>query len=917
MGMQSWVRSVWRNLLHKRSVEAGLSDEVRGYVEMLTDEKVAAGVPPEQARREALIEMGGEAQVKQAVRDGRAGSGLETLWQDARFGWRMLRRSPGFTIVAVVSLGLGIGATTAIFSAVYSLLLRPLDYRDANSLVWVSNSWPRFHMDTVFSPDFVAARAQAKSFAELAAFTERDQNLTEAGEPARTSYASVTANFFPMLGVRPQLGRGFTAEEDKPGGPNVVMISDRLWRRNFNADPRVIGAGITLNGERHWVIGVLPAHFRFPDVQLEPDVYGTLGLTAVDTVSIDKPMMNLEVIGRLRAGVSAESAREEMRAFYANRALSYPAAMAHLAEGQQTTVASLQRHLTGDDRKPLLILLAAVGLVLLIACANVANLQLARSGARRHETSVRGALGASRVRLIRQFLTESMLLSMMAAGLGLAIAFAITVLVQHVTIPDAPQINLYERAVQLVRLPFGKLSAAISVDGWVLAFTAGIAVLTTLLFGLAPAIRGTRPDLASALQGATLRITSGREQRGLRHALLVAEVGLAIVLLSCAGLLIRSFVHVVGSDPGFDPRDTLTGVTLLSGSRYETGAGMTSFVNGVLPLLSGLPGVKAAAVSSLLPMQPYDERTAIAMDGAPAPPMGFRPSVPVISVTPDYFHAVGTALLKGRALSTGDQDKSMPVAVVNAAFTRKYFHDGEGLGRRFNLYFRGDDHTVVTIVGICADTRHNGLEQPAQAEVYLPMAQYPQPALNLIVRTDARAGSVTGLMAAGDADLLAKSMREAVLSVDREQPLFDVQTMEQRVSSAVAQRRLTMSLLGLFAGLAVVLSAVGVYGVFSYSVTQRVHEIAIRLALGAARTAVLRLVLVEAVRLIVAGSLLGLLAAFFLGRLLTGWLVGVSPHDGVSLGVACGLMMAVGLGASLVPAAHAARTDLNAVLHSE
>jgi len=907
MRIWSRVSHFFKNIVHKPRVEGELEDEVRGFVEMLTEEKVAAGVPAARARREALMEVGGEAQVKQAVRDGRVGSGLETLAQDVRFGWRMLRRSPGFTIVAVISLGLGIGATTAIFSAVYSLLLRPMDYARANSLVWVSNLWPRFHVDTVFSPDFVAARRQAKSFAELAAFTERDQNLTEAGEPARTSYASVTANFFPMLGVRTQLGRGFSADEDKPNGPKVVMLSDRLWRRKFNGDPRVIGTGITLSGERHWVIGVLPAHFRFPDVQLEPDVYGPLGLTAADTVSIDKPMMNLEVIGRLRDKVTVEAAREEMRSFYATRAQSYPAAMAHLAEGQQTTVEALQRHLTGDDRKPLFILLAAVGLVLLIACANVANLQLARAGARRHETSVRGALGASRGRLVRQFLTESLLLSTMATGLGLLIAFTVTELVRHTQLPDQPQLNIYERAVQLVRLPFGKLSVAIAIDGWVLAFTVGITVLTTLLFGLAPAIRGTRANLASALQGATLRITSGREQRALRHSLLVAEVGLAIVLLSCAGLLIRSFVHVLGGDLGFDPRDTLTGVTLLSGSRYETGAGMTGFVNGVLPRLSGLPGVKAAAVSSLLPMQPYDERPAIAMDGAPAPPMGFRPSVPVISITPDYFHAVGTALLEGRALSAGDQEKSMPVAVVNVAFTKKYFQGGDGLGRRFNLYFRGDDHTVVTIVGIAADTRHNGLEQQAQAEVYMPMAQYPQPALNLIVRTDTGA----------DAALLAKPMRDAVLSVDGEQPLFDVQTMAQRVSSAVAQRRLTTLMLALFAGLAVVLSAVGVYGVFPYSVTQRVHEIAIRLALGAARPAVLRMMVMEAARLVFAGSIAGLVAAYFLSRVLASSLVGISPHDAVSFGAAWVLMTVLGLGASLAPAAHAAGTDLNAVLHAE
>jgi predicted permease len=327
----------------------------------------------------------------------------------------------------------------------------------------------------------------------------------------------------------------------------------------------------------------------------------------------------------------------------------------------------------------------------------------------------------------------------------------------------------------------------------------------------------------------------------------------------------------------------------------------------VLPRLSALPGVKAAAVSSLLPMQPYDERTAIAMEDQPAPPMGFRPSVPVISVTPDYFHAVGTPLLEGRALNADDTEKSTQVAVVNVAFTKKYFQGGEGLGRRFKLYYRGDDHTVVTIVGVAADTKHNGLEQPAQAEGYMPISQYAQPALNLIVRMDEGA----------DAALLTKPMRDAVLAVDGEQPLFDVQTMEQRVSGAVAQRRLTTLMLALFAVLAVVLSAVGVYGVFSYSVTQRVHEIAIRLALGAARPAVLRMVVMEAARLLMVGSVAGLMAAFFLGRLLTGLLVGVSAHDGVSFGVAWGLMIGVGLGASFVPAAHAARTDLNAVLHSE
>jgi hypothetical protein len=306
--VEIWSRmlSLLRNLFYKRRVEGQLEDEVRGYVDLLTDEKVAAGKPLAEARREALMELGGVTQVKQAVREGRVGMGVETLGQDVRYGWRMLRRSPGFTVAAVISLGLGIGATTAIFSAVYSLLLRPLDYRDANALVWVSNLWPKFHMDTVFSPDFVAARTQVRSFEQLAAFTIRDENLTDAGEPLRMSCAYVTANFFSILGVAPQMGRSFSAEEDRPGGAGVVLLSDRMWRNKFAADPRILGASITLNGEKHLVIGVLPAHLRFPDVQVEPDVYGALGVDSVTSISIEKPMMNLNVIGRLRPGVSAD-----------------------------------------------------------------------------------------------------------------------------------------------------------------------------------------------------------------------------------------------------------------------------------------------------------------------------------------------------------------------------------------------------------------------------------------------------------------------------------------------------------------------------------------------------------------------------------------------------------------------------------
>ena len=422
---------------------------------------------------------------------------------------RQLRRNRGFTVTAVVTLGLGIGATTAIFSAVYSLLLKPLPYYYANRLVSIFAALRQGHSDTLLDPDFVAARSQTKSFEQLAGFhITTEDNLTGAGDPMRVTRAAVTANFFSALGVVPQLGRDLSSDEDWTGAPNVLLLSDRLWRNKFGADPRIVGKAITLNGTSYTVIGVLPRHFSFPSLYLEPDLYGPAVLERDTTVSIQKSLWGVQTIARLRAGVSIEQAQAEMRAFFQARAKGYPPELVDFAKERQMSVEPLQRHLVGDDRKPLFILLACVAAVLLISCANVANLQLARAVSRRHETALRGALGASRLRLIRQFLVESLVLSSFAAsarcGYRLRHHFA-----------GAARGNVrrnrrrYSRVTQVLRLPFGKLSAVIQVDGWVLAFTVGLALLTTLLFGLAPAISGTRSDLRNALQSAAMRISSG------------------------------------------------------------------------------------------------------------------------------------------------------------------------------------------------------------------------------------------------------------------------------------------------------------------------------------------------------------------------------------------------------------------------
>lgn len=541
---------------------------------------------------------------KAAVRGVRE-SFAELFWQDVRYGLRQLGRNRGFTLTAVITLGLGIGATTAIFSAVYSLLLRPLPYYDASRLVSISDA----HSAPLLDPDFVAAESESRSFEELAGFhTDLQDNLTGVGDPVRVTRAAVTANFFPTLGVLPQLGRNFSPSEDWSGGPNVVLLSDHLWRNKFNADARIVGKAITLNGASYTVIGIVPRTFSFPSPYLEPDLYGSAVLERDTTVSFTKGIWGIQTIARLRPGVTVEQAQAEIQAFFQARAQGYPAVLADWAKTRQAKVETLQRHLTGDDRKPLYILLFSVAAVLLISCVNVANLQLARAVSRRHETALRGALGASRLRLIRQFLIESLLLSSLASVLGLAIAFFVTSMIRHTSSVDASQAP--SRVTQVLRLPFGKLSAAIHVDGWVLAFTVGLALATTLLFGLAPAISGTRTDLRNALQSARLRISSGRDQRLLRHSLLVMEVGLAVALLASAGLLVRSFVRVMSYDSGFDASNTLTGITALkSGAESLSGPSTLwpreryfNFYDQLLPRLKALPGVQFAALTSTLPL---------------------------------------------------------------------------------------------------------------------------------------------------------------------------------------------------------------------------------------------------------------------------------------------------------------------------
>lgn len=902
--MLARLRSALRTLLHKERVETELDAEIRSYVDAIADEKIASGIPPIEARRQALAECGGLEQVKQSVRDQRASTTIESIFQDIRYGLRQMRRNPAFTLTAVITLGLGIGATTAIFSAVYALLIRPLPYPASDRLMLINETRPN---DTnefpIIGQDFVAAQPALKSFESVAGYTDNgDQNLTGTGAPVRVKVIRVTANFFPTLRVTPALGRNFLSSEDRKGGPAVVIVSHRLWESRLNGNVAIVGRSITLAGEARTVVGVLPAHFIFPDSAIEPDLYTPAGIDSdTNLLTTNVSIWMVQTIGRLRKNVSLPQAQADLKLFADTRVKTYGPYFVQWAKGRQILAEPLQRYLTGDDREPLLILLACVGAVLLIACANVANLQLARTVARQHEMALRGALGAGRLRLIRQSLVENFTLSSIAGVLGLGIAAAVTWLIRQSG--AAGELSSGSTVADLLQAPFGKLSAAVQVNGWVLAFTAGLALLTTILFGLAPAIGAARSDLRTALQGSAQRISSGRRQRRLRSILLMAEIGLAVLLLTGAGLLIRSFMNVLDNGTGFDPRQCLTAKMQRNDSEEEEKT--RTFAQQLVPRLKALPGVSAAAIGSAVPLENNVSDRTLAFGDGPPLPAGQRPDVYAISISPQYFQATGTHLLQGRPFSNEDHAGGVPVAIVNQVFARKYLN-GDALDKQFRINLHGHNiFTPITAVGVVQSIRYGGLEADIQPVIYLPFDQVPEKEVNILLRTTVEAASLTA------------AMRKAVTDTDHTQPLFDVETMESRISHSLAQRRLTVLLITSFSVLAMVLAGVGIYGVFAYWVNQRRQEMGIRLALGSSRPELLRLIVMQAMRLVLLGGGMGLAAAWFLDRLLANMLVGVKAHDPASLSLAWALMTLIALLGSSLPAMNAARTDLVSVLHSE
>lgn len=800
---------------------------------------------------------------------------LDALRQDLRFALRQLRSHPGFTAVVLLTLGLGIGANTAMFSVVDAVLLRPLPYPEASRLVLLQGHKEGIGNEAASVPDFLDWKAQSRSFSGMTAFAGASLNLaaSDGRPPQRLVAARVTSDFFRTLGVAPSPGRGFTAQEDRPGAGKVVVLGRSLWKDRFGADPDVIGRAVTLNGEPYTVVGIAAPGFEFPSwAQAWTPVAPQPGSPGQGRRSDF-----LGVVGRLAPGVTLEAARADMAAIGQRLERQYPATNT----GWSVAVTPLRERIVGDVRPALLVLLGAVGLVLLIACANVANLLLARGAARRRELAMRAALGAPRRRLVGQLLAESLVLSVLGAGLGILLTFWAT------------------RA--LVGLDPGALPrlSEVHLDGAVLLFALGAALVTTVLFGLVPALRLTRTDLRGELvDGAR---TAGSIGRGvLDRGLVAAQVAIAVVLLVGAGLLIRSFAHLQGVDPGFRARGVLTARVSLPDNRYPDDPRVREFWTSLLARVGRLPGVTEAGVTTDLPLQ-SGSYLSFRVQGRPAPGRDEVQDAVVCSVGGDYFQALGIPLVRGRLPDARDGPGDRPVAVIDRAMARRYWGEHDPIGDRISF----DGNRWYTIVGVVGSVRTESLDRPGYPHAYLSVLQSPRHGMALALRTD------------GDPTALAGAVRAAVGALDPTLPVYSLRSMREIVETSILRPRFDVATLATFAALALLLALIGIYGVLSYAVSRRLRELGVRMVLGADRGATIRFVLRLGMTPVLAGVAVGLAGAVLAVRVLSGLLYGVSPLDPVTFVLVPAALVAVAALACWLPAWRATRVDPVHALRSE
>jgi putative ABC transport system permease protein len=846
------------------------AEELESHVQLHVDDYVRAGVDPREARRLALVKLGGVAQTREECRRRRGVPVIEDLWQDLRFGARVLFKQPGFTLAALLALALGIGANTAIFSVVNAVLLRALPYPDSDRLVSVEgvNAAKGITDSNMSAPDLADWQTQTRTFERVAGFVNGGALLNLGDEAERVRATSATADFFPLMRTSAALGRTLAAEDAQKKSPPVAVLSYALWQRRFGGDPSAVGRDLVISNESTTIVGVMPRGFDFPR---QTEMWLPL---SIDPAAERRDNRYVEVVARLRDGAALEEARAEMDAINGRLEQAYP----ETNSGWRVRLTSLRERLVGGMRTALLVLLGAVAFVLLIACANVANLLLARATSRRKEIAVRAALGASRLRVVRQLMTESVLLSLAGGTLGLLLSLWLTRLLVAVAPAGAPRFE------------------EISVDARVFAFAFGVTILTGLLFGLAPALRASRVDLNGTLKEGGRAGAEGARRDRTRGLLVVSEIALSFMLLVGAGLLVRSFMRLREVSPGFDPAGVLAMRLSVPGAKYPAGAERAQFFGQALEKLRSLPGVESAGAVLSLPLggDTFNVGRSFIREGRPATPEESQGASYVVA-TPGYFPTLRIPLKAGRVFDDRDTEKSPMVVVVNETMARKFWPGESPVGKRITVW--RDEKFPREVVGVVGDTLAS-LDAPSGPQMYVPFAQDANwGGLSIVVRSPAAPSS------------LAPAARAAIHSLDSSLPVYNARPMEDVVAASVAERRASALLVSAFALVALALAATGILGVMSYTVTQRTHEIGIRLALGAQRGDILRLVVGRGLLLTAAGIVAGSAAALATTRLMASLLFEVSAADPATFGVIALLLTLVALLACYLPARRAAKVD--------
>jgi putative ABC transport system permease protein len=893
MRPEHWLYTIplrLRSLFHRGRADQELDEELRDHIERKAEEYVAKGLAPKEARRQALLELRGIERTKEECRQARRAAWLQDLAPDLRYALRMLRRNPGFAAAAILTLALGIGAMVAIFSIVDTLVLKPLPFPAADRLVRVESVFASMGRGSgiVSYPNFIDWRARNHVFDGMAVFDTRAFTLTGPREPVHLQGAVVSAQLFSLLGVTPELGRSFLPSEDRPSatnGTDPVILSHSLWVRDFNSERSALGRIVQLNGQPFTIVGVMPASFQFP-IEAQPlDLWTTIAVDArggANAMTAQRGAAYLNAVGLLKPGVTLRKAEAEMDAVADTMNREHP-------ENRPRTVHIVPEveALIGPARIPLLVLLGVVGCVLLIACANVANLILARGAGRHREMAVRASLGASRRRAVRQLLTESVLLGFLGGGAGLAMALSCMKLLTGMIPAEIPRAN------------------DIHLDARLLAFTFLVSLFVGILFGFAPALRLSRIDLTAALKDGE-RSSEGKGQTGVRNALVVSEVALAGILLPAAILLVQSFLHLTQVKPGFDPHDVLTFEIDSPPTKQDSQA--SRFFRQVVKRMSTVPGVISASAAASLPLTGDNIASSFEIEGPPTP-MGSRPTADFNAVEPNYFRTLHVPLLAGRDFTESDDSNSMPVVLINRTFAERFFPGKNPIGKHVrpgigNGYGPGK-LPMREIVGVIGDVKQAGIETQAAPEIYAPLAQSPFGTMFIVARTAIDPGGIVA------------GARRQVAMVDKNTPIYEVKRLDQYFDDSLSLPRLVTLLLGGFAVLAVTLACLGVYGVVSYLVARLTREIGIRVAFGAGTDEILRWILCQGLSPALLGAVIGLILSFGLARLLSSFLYGVSATDPTTFFVAPVALLGVAALASLIPARRAMRVDPMVALRYE